>query len=143
MRDGGMALLLLGVKSQDKRQLPQIHPLHEVIHSILCSTMDVTGLIFPDMLSYTYMNYQWFMSWLTSLQGRVKIFFLIGNENLIPLRWKFIHWVFINLLILPQLFCEVPLVVPVHIVNHILSNSTITYNLLLLQHSCDFQFCWE
>jgi len=58
MRDGGMALLLLGVKSQDKRQLPQIHPLHEVIHSILCSTMDVTGLIFPDMLSYTYMNYQ-------------------------------------------------------------------------------------
>jgi hypothetical protein len=47
MRDGGMALFLLAVKSQDKRQLPQIHPLHEVANSILCSTLDVTGPLFP------------------------------------------------------------------------------------------------
>lgn len=48
MIDGGM-VLLLGVKIQDKRQPPQIHPLHEVGNSILCCTLDVTDLLFRDL----------------------------------------------------------------------------------------------
>lgn len=72
MRDGEMALLLLGVKDQDKRQLPQIHPLHEVVDFFLCSTMDVTGLrllICKGIPIWSIKD-----SWLTSRQGIIRTF---------------------------------------------------------------------
>lgn len=49
MRDGEMALLPSVKGQEDKRQLPRIHPLHEVVDSILCSILHVIGLAFPNV----------------------------------------------------------------------------------------------